>query len=246
MKNTNLSPIKIYIVPVLVLVTTVLLVPLVFMPQLARIKDKNLTVKRGNDRLTALNNKIRALGAIDENEESLKLIEMENVVPSEKNLDQLIVGVRNLAAQSDLKVIEFKLKPGKVATSSATGAATKKSKTTTPTAKKQEEKDKTTFTLSLNGELANINKFLDQIEKVKRLLGINVITTKRETSGTYLFDFEVFTPFKGVKSQGDVVAASLPSLTTEHLGIYNFVVKLENYTNVSIPLVPKGVTDPFK
>ena len=246
MKNTNLSPVRIYIVPVLVLVTTVLLVPLVFMPQLARIKDKNLTVKRGNDRLTALNNKIKVLEAIDENDESLKLIEMENVVPSEKNLDQLVVGVRNLAAQSDLKVIEFKLKPGKVATSSATTSATKKSKQAAAKVKNKEEKDKTTFTLLLNGDLANINKFLAKIEKAKRLLGINVIATKRETSGAHLFDFEVFTPFRGAKSQGDVVAASLPALKPEHLEIYDFVIQLENYTNVSIPLVPKGVTDPFK
>src|SRR3990167_11314451 len=104
MKNVNLSPIRLYIVPVLVVLSIILLVPLVLMPQLDQIKEKNIEVKKGQERLDVLNTKLESLAAIDEDEESIKLIEAEQVVPSGKDLAALVVGVRILSGQANFQV----------------------------------------------------------------------------------------------------------------------------------------------
>ena len=248
MKNVNLSPFKVYIVPVLVLLTIILLVPLVLMPQLNRIKDKSLEVEEGNERLEALNSKIEALDSIDENDESLKLIEMNKIVPGGKELAKLVVGMRNLAAQSGLKVAEMKFEPGKVVTSSATASATKREKAQIASdnkLKEEEQKDKVIFTLSVKGALSKVNKFLTKIEKAQRLLGVRKIEIFKDIK-VYKIDFEIFAPFTEREKKGDVVASPLPTLTSIHLKVYEFVSKFKNLTNISIPLVPKGVTNPFK
>src|SRR4030067_88425 len=111
MKDTDFSAFKVYVVPFFVLLTIILLVPLVLMPQLSRIRAKNLEIKQANVRLEALKSKVSALGAIDEHDESLKLLEMEKVVPSGKEVAKLVVGVRSLAAASSLKVVELSFNP---------------------------------------------------------------------------------------------------------------------------------------
>ena len=248
MKNANLSAFKVYVVPVLVLLTIILLVPLVLMPQLNRIKEKSLEVKEGNERLEALNNKIEALDSINENDESLKLIEMNKVVPGSKELAQLVVGMRNLAVQSDLKVAEMKFEPGKVVTSSATASATKREKAQAARDKKinkEEQKDKVIFTLSVKGKLSKVKEFLTKIEKARRLLGVRRNETFKDIK-VHKISFEIFAPFTEREKKGDVVASPLPTLTSIHLKAYEFVSKFKNLTNISIPLVPKGVTNPFK
>ena len=47
-------------------------------------------------------------------------------------------------------------------------------------------------------------------------------------------------------SKGNIVAKALPELTTDHISTYDFVTSLENLNDISIPLVPKGVKDPFR
>ena len=250
MKNMNLSAFRVYIVPILVLLTIVLLVPLVLMPQLDRIKEKNLEVKKGNERLVALNKKIEALNGIDETDESLKLLEMEKVVPGGKELAQLVVGMRNLAALSKLKVTEMTFEPGKVATGSATAtaSATKKEKAAIAREKKtkeEEQKDKVIFSMSLGGKLSRVKGFLAKIEKAKRLLGVRKIEIT-EDEKIYKIDFEILVPFTEREKKGDVVASPLPILTALHESAYEFVSKFNNFTNMSIPLVPKGIKNPFK
>lgn len=246
MKNANLSVFRVYIVPFSVLLTIILLVPLVLMPQLSRIRDKNLEVERANQRLEKLKSKVEALGAIDENDESIKLLDMEKVIPSGKELAKLVVGVRSLAAVSSLKVSELTFTPGKVATVSATPSASKKAKAEAAKQKKEEPKDKLLFTLKLEGALANLSKLLKKIEGVRRLIGVANVEIEQDEGKVYKFDLQLVAPFKGIDSSGDIVAQAFPQLTEDHLSTFDFVTSLDNLTDISIPLVPQGITDPFK
>ncbi|OGY26389.1 MAG: hypothetical protein A2Z24_01235 [Candidatus Woykebacteria bacterium RBG_16_44_10] len=250
MKNTDFSAFRVYVVPVVVILTIILLVPLVLMPQLSRIRAKNLEIKQANVRLEALKSKVSALGAIDEHDESLKLLEMEKVVPSGKEVAKLVVGVRSLAAASSLKVVELTFNPGKVVTASASVSAAKKVKVPTSAKKvaqkREEPKDKLVFSLKLKGALENLNKLLTRIEKVYRLIGISNLKIEQDEGKVYEFELQIEAPFKGIDSKGDIVAQALPQLTTDHLSTYDFVTTLENLTDISIPLVPKGVGNPFK
>ena len=249
MKETNFSAFRVYVVPVFVLLTIILLVPLVLMPQLSRIKTKNLEIKQANTRLEALKSKVSDLDAINENDESLKLIEMEKAVPSNKEVAKLVVGVRSLAAASGLKVVELTFNPGKVVSASASLSASKKAQARTKTQKAQkreEPKDKLVFSLKLKGVLENLNKLLKKMEGVRRLMGISNLKIEQDEGKVYEFELQIAAPFKGIDSKGDIVAEAIPQLTTDHLSTYDFVTALENLTDISIPLVPKGVKDPFK
>lgn len=247
MKNVNLSPIRLYIVPVLVVLSILLLVPLVLMPQLDQIKEKNLEVKKGQERLDVLNTKLESLATIDEDEEGIKLIEAEQVVPSGKDLAALVVGVRSLAGQANLQVAGMELFPGKVATQSASVSASKRAKAAASKNKKAEDKEKITFSLALKTKRINdLQKFLNNIEKAKRLLGINSIELTREEKGVYRFDLEIIAPFRGIRSSGDVLASPLPPFTQTHQSIFDFVTNFINYTNVAVQKVKTGVTDPFE
>ncbi|MEX0621605.1 MAG: hypothetical protein WD187_01225 [Candidatus Woykebacteria bacterium] len=245
MKLSNPSLIRLYIVPVLVIVTIVLLIPLVLMPQLERIKEKNIEVKKGNERLEALRAKLEKLNFIDEGDVSLKLLEMEEVVPSGKELAPLVVGVRALAGKAGLKVDSMELKPGRVATSSATSSASKRLKS--EEAKSNTEEETLSFLLSLSGRgLNRAEEFLSDIERAKRLLGIETIKLARQERGEYTFEMEIVAPFKELESSGDIIASPLPSLTTELERVYDFVTNFVNYTNVPVQKVDTGASDPFR
>lgn len=243
MNDLKLSALKLYIVPLLVVVSVLLLIPLVFLPQVQRIRDKNLEVQSAGRRLKVLNTKIEDLNQIDEVVETEKLVEMEKVIPSDKQLASLVVGVRGLASGSNLSVTGMELSPGRVSTQSATLSASKRTKSELS----QKEGTGLTFSLSLKGKkLQNFLKFFSNIEKAKRLLGIESVQLSKEDKDMYKFDFEVAAPFREIKSSGDAIASPLPEFTSQHQSIYDFVITFINYTNVAVQKVKTGITDPFK
>ena len=247
MKNANLSPLRLYIVPILVLLSIILLVPLVLMPQIQRIRDKNLELKGSSERLKMLETKLDALEQVDETDESQKLIEVEEAVPSGKDLAPFVVGVRRLAGQAKLTVVEMELKPGKVATQSATVSATKKLKAVAAKEAKEEDKDKINVSLGLKGNLADFEKFLKKIERAKRLLGVySIEISQQKEDKKFKFDLGISVPLKELSSRGDIVAASLPEYTPFHQKVFDFIGDFINYTNVAVQKVKTGVKDPFK
>ncbi len=246
MNREKLSPLRLYLVPLLVVLAIVLLVPLVLLPQLEIIKEKNLEVQKGQKRLDSLNTKLELLDSIDEEDESIKLIDMEEVVPSSKELARLVVGVRSLASKAGLSVKAMELSPGRVATQSATPSATKRAKAAVANANK-EDKDKTTFTLSVETKkIGDLQKFFTHIQKAKRLLGVNVVEINRDEEGLYTFELEIIAPFREIQSRGDIVASPLPPLTRIHNEVFDFVADFVNFTNVAVQKVKTGVKDPFK
>ncbi len=246
MDKVNTSIMKLYMVPLLVVLVILLLVPFVLLPQLQTIRDKNLEVRIGQERLDSINSKLKILGSIDEEEERLKLLEMEKLIPSSKELASLVVGVRSLASKSDLSVVAMELSPGRVATSSATTSSSKKSKAFAAREKK-EDSEKITFELTLKSKkVSNLQKFLTAIQKAKRLLGVETIDIRRDEKGVYTFVLEIIAPVRELRSSGDVVASPLPVLTDSHKRVFDFVADFINFTNVTIQKVKTGVKDPFK
>lgn len=261
--NTLKAPtLKTYLVPILALVVIILIVPLVILPQLSRIRDKNIEVKKSRERLEKLIQKRDALAEIDEEDESQKRFEVEKSVPGDKKLAPLIIGIRNLAGTAGLRILEMNFKPGKVATESAAVAETKTKDKTKASVATGEEKDRLTFTVkledSLDTALDKIKILLTSLEKTKRLLGVSSISTARKLEGkTYTFDLEISTPVKQVKSCTDtagsgkasscpdIVAEPLPSLSEDNKKMLDFLAKLEDNTNIIVLPGPTCLADPF-
>lgn len=246
MNKKSLAPFRLYIVPLFVVLVIVLLVPLVLLPQLQTIRDKNLEVQKSQERLDLLKTKLEALSLIDEEDENLKLSVIEEVVPSRKELARLVVGVRSLASKAGLSVAAMEFNPGIVASESATTASSKRVKAAKAKSKK-EDKEKTTFMLSVKTKkVSDLQKFFTNIQKAKRLLGVNTVEINRDEEDVYTFDLEIIAPFREIKSKGDIIATPLPLLTQIHDEVFDFVADFINFTNVTIQKVKTGVKDPFK
>lgn len=244
MNKVNTSFVKLYVLPFLVVVTIVLLVPLVLMPQLENIRDRNLEVKQKEERLEVLNTKLEDLENINEPEEIEQLQEIRQVVPDGKELAQLVQGVRTLAASSDLVIDAMELAPGSVATSSATPSASKKAQARAAS----EDEDALIFIASLRGENpAEYREFFTKIEKAKRLLGVESVAISRdEEDNDYIYDVEIRAPFKEIGTKGRKVDTPLPKITDRLSNIFAYVTtELVNYTNIAIQEVKRGVSDPF-
>jgi len=242
MKKLDFSDIKPYAITILVVVVVILVIPFVIKPQLERIREKNLEVKEGRQRLVRLDQKIEDLAKIDEVDESLKLLEVEKAVPSEKRISQLILGVSAIASESGLSVNEMSFKPGLVATASAQKSSTsEKSQKLTD---QQENKNQVTFEVSLTGALRRFDDFLSRLEKAKRLMSVDSVETKRQGSN-YVFNVTISAPFKALESSGDIIADPVPAFTELHQRVFSFLSQLKDYTSITIPALPTGVTNPF-
>jgi len=248
MKKTDLSIFKAYLIPILVLVIVVLIVPFVLMPQLRSIRDKNVEVQKGRERLELLNQKISDLTLVNENEESIKLLEVEKVIPSDKKLAALIIGVKNLALESALSNIRMTFNPGQVASQSATQSALSKSTKSKLNQETEEVEGQLIFDLEMDGKLTNLAKFLSKIEFAKRLLGINSVDSTFDSEiSAQNFVLKINAPFKILKSSGDVIGQPLPELTQSHESTFEFIInRLKDYTSKRVPTVPIGVKNPFK
>jgi Tfp pilus assembly protein PilO len=245
----DLSKITAYLIPILVALFVVVFFPFFLKPQLDKIKQKNAEVKKSEQRLTVLNEKIADLSKINENDVSLKLLETEKAVPSDKKIPQIILGVNILASKDGLRLQSMEFKPGQPSTESAKAASTKKtgssSSSNSSNSSVDQQKDKVIFTVTVDGTLQQFKNFLADIESSKRLLGVDKITGKSVKSQTYAFDLEVYAPYKKLQSSGDIVGQELPQFTRVSQSVYDILSKLTDLTNIFITPVETGVTDPF-
>ena len=249
MKN-SLFIFKPFLIPLLVVTVVVLIIPFVILPQLERIKDKNIEVKGAEKRLDLLNQKIADLALVDEEEESIMLLELEKVIPGDKKVAQVIVGVKSLASESNLDITGMNFKPGRVgeeASKSATSSALSK-RAKALEAQNEEVKDGLNFVINLKGALKDIRTFLAKLESAKRLMGIEILKAEQDEDdpSVYRFDLTINAPLKPTETENDVVGDPLPKLTSFHDNLFEFIINLKGYTTKKIQTVPTGVKDPFE
>jgi hypothetical protein len=247
MKSIDISFIKAYLVPILVLIIIIALVPLVLVPRTAILREKNLQVQTKRDRLAILNQKIDDLEQIDDSSESLKLIEVEKAIPSRKELAPLIVGIGNLANKNNLQLAGLNFKPGKVATESSNLAQVPEN-SAIPAGQntKSSAKDNVAFTATLTGSLESLRQFLVDLEGAKQLLGVSSIKSKHQEDGSYKFELQANAPFKSIQQEGDIISKPVPPFSAALNETFKLISKFVNYTTVTVPKVPTGVEDPFK
>lgn len=252
MNKDTASFFRIYVVPILVILVVILIVPFVLLPQIERIKVKNKEVKEGQERLARLNKKISDLALVDENKESIMLLELEKVIPGDKKVPGVIVGVKNISGESKLDVTEMVFTPGRVfegtqsATASSFSNLSKEAKK--DLSQRSLNEKELVFIVKLRGVLENIKTFLTKLEGAKRLMGIDGIKTQRDEDnpGLYRFDLTISAPLSSQGTSGDVLSQPLPELTTAHETLFESLINLKGYTTQNIPTVPTGIENPFE
>jgi Tfp pilus assembly protein PilO len=177
---------------------TILMIIGAIVPQILGSLETYTQIQQQAQKLQALQTKAQALDQIRDLQQEDRS-KVDQALPSEKPLLQLITAINTVAQQAQVSVSEVQLSPGKISTSSAganagtsslaasssaqsrtasvVAAAT--SKTSIPGA------EKLTVGLKVSGSLAQINQFIQDIEKVAPITDVTSIqlsTGSRSTS----------------------------------------------------------------
>ena len=233
----DLSKLKTFVVPVLILVTIVLMIPFAFIPLLNNVRDTNDSLKSEQERLDKLAVKLEVLDSLDENDINDKLSISEQVLPVGKSLASLVVGIQNLAVSNKLAVEGITLNPGGVATNSADVSSSGET-----------DDNSLVLELTLTGKIASVQKFLDKLQVAKRLIFTEEANlTSDDQTKEYQVKFFLKTPFRPVtQSSSDAPLEILPLLSEANLKTLDLVKGFTNVTNISITEVRTGVVkDPF-
>ncbi len=246
----DLSGIKSFVVPTLILVTIILIIPFAFIPLLNNAQKTNDSLKKQQDRLARLSEKLEVLNALDEKDINDKLTLAEQALPVGKSLAQLVVGIRSLAISSDLLLEGISLSPGKVGTESAAKESESSDLSSEGASQGRHEKKRDTLVLqvSLRGTISAVENFLSKIQHAKRLSFANDVSLESSEQKKFTVEIQLLTPFRPVpRLTGDALAEPLPLLSAKNEETLSLIEEFDSYTNIQINEVKTNVVkDPFK
>lgn len=256
--NKSFDKIKEYFIPVLSIAVVVILFPLLIMPQLNKIAQASKVINANKNRLTAIENKAKALEKQSEDKANInqKLGVAESVLPITKDVARLVLGVQQLAISSGLKVTALKIQPGKTATSSATPATIGNTKTTPSetaaqptTVQPKTAQTSLDFEIGLSGSFPVFEGFLKSLESAKRILTLSSFKSVPSTTGSG-FNFDVFitAPYGQLPElSSDQIAQELPVLTAQNQKLLD-ALQSESFKDINSTQLqpgPTGVPNPF-
>lgn len=238
MKNLNTSTFAPYLVPIVTFLVIVALIPTIILPQVTKIGEKNRVLSEKEEKLDKLTAKVEALEGIDKEELDERVEAVEIALPSGKGLAPLVEGLKKIAGQSNLILTSVKLKPGKVASQSAT----KKDSQTQAEA----TKNNLVINIDLTGGVNDFGNFLAFVERAKRIVLIENFSASTNPTGSN-FNLVVNAPFKPLSSTGNVTEEPLPLETDKHKKLYERLNS--EFVEYSSPVDPcedcTGVQNPF-
>ena len=246
----DLSSLKSFVIPVLILVTISLLVPFAFIPFLNNVKGTNESLKKQKERLGRLSEKLEILNSLDEREINENLTLAEQTLPVGKSLAPLIVGIQNLALGSNLLVDGISLSPGKVSTVSAQTQISPKSSEPNKNINPSETrriKDSLVLNISLVGNIDGLREFLAKLEHARRISFPDDVSLTSSDERGFQIKVVLLMPFRPVpKSAGDALAEPLAVLSEKDKQTLEQISKLVDFTNIQIKEVKTNVVkDPF-
>ncbi len=248
--------IKIYLIPISSFLFVVLLVPLVIVPQLNQIAADSKVINNNQNRLTVVETKAKSLENLSANSDELnkKLAAAEKILPVNKAIAPLVLGVQQIAINNGLQVNTIKLQPGKVATSSAAAngsVTTPNSSISTPVTSVALTSTDTevVFKMEVAGTSDSVQSFLKVLEKGQRLLLLKSFTLQADKGNAYNISIIFSAPYSPLpKITADQLAKSLPVISESDNELLERLSSLlsNNVTSTVFESGPVGVTgDPF-
>lgn len=108
-----------YVLPVTIITAVVLLTVGVAIPKVKATLELRRELKLASAKLARLTEKVVALQHLDEMELQKKVVVMEQVLPSRKEVGGVLLGLRQAAGRAGVAVVSVSLAPGELATGSA-------------------------------------------------------------------------------------------------------------------------------
>ena len=195
--------------------------------------NKKLTTEQ--QKLTQLNQKAQELEQLKFSPEFAQADVVNKVLPSHKPLLELLNNLNSVAAETSVSITEFEINPGEIATDST-------QVTQQVTAKKQStDYNQLDLKLTIIGELNQIRRFMDFIERVSPLTTITSLTVDRKVeggqlSGTTRADLALSTYYY-TKSIASTLSSPLPEISAQEREIFQEILsftpaELESQTEI--------------
>ncbi len=248
--NSVLQKITAYIVPVVSILVVLILIPVVIMPQLDSIVASSKILNKNKGRLDKIESKANKLEELatqkEELENNLKFV--ETVLPINKEVAALVLGIQGLARNSGLAVSSFKIQPGKTATQSASPADKTAGSVPNTPATPTSSKENLVFNIGLQGDLKSLRTFLAALESGKRILTLSQMKSSNTLGANYTFDLFLNSPFGSLPTLSkDQIGSPLAELTSKNLKLLEDLRTpiFSDITGVQVAPGPTGPTNPF-
>lgn len=147
---------------------TFLVVALAIIPQISAINKSNANIAKQQTELDKFSAKYKELEQVKLSPEFAQADKIDLILPSKKPLLELMNAVNTVAAISQVAVTDLQVSPGEIATSSAQLKQLNRKQSVTY--------DAIELTITVTGQLANIQQFMTMIEQISPITTITKIS----------------------------------------------------------------------
>lgn len=192
---------------------------MVFLRQIAPIKDAFAELATTNKELAKFQTKVDELENIAFDSEYDKMTEVDDVLPSYKPLLELLNNLNGVAVESETLIKNFSISPGEIATDS----------TLVTKSRRHNAYDELVLEFSVSGTLGNVQNFMTLIEQVTPISTITNISLSQQINDDSSIETTANLKLKTfffTQSIAVTLTEPLPAIENEHLIILEEIKKL--------------------
>ena len=206
MKNLRIVSL---VIPFITALTLFGLTVILLAPQLREIGNLRNMNKGYRKTLALLTTKLPQLEGIDKNEQKNRAEKIINVLPAEQDIPNALVISRELARETGLVIKKMTIESGNVATGSAKG-------TVLPSF---------SITITADAELDKIIPFLERVETVSPLLGLEKISFSSRGQSLFEISYILRNYFLDYPKDIGKPETLLPQITAQEENTYQSVIQ---------------------
>lgn len=186
-------------------------------------------------KVAQLNKKAQELEQLKFSPEFAQADVINRVLPSHKPLLELLNNLNNVAGETAVSITEFEINPGEIASDSTQLAQNQQTKKVTG------DYDRLDLKLTIIGELAQIRRFMDLIERVSPITTITSLTVDRKVAEGQLSNATradlALSTYYYTKSIASTLSSPLPEISAKEREVFQAILsftpaELESQTTI--------------
>ena len=207
--------------------------------QISAIFETNRQLSREQEKIQQLNIKAQALEELKFSPEFAQAARINEVLPSKKPLLELLNNLNSVANETQVVITEFQVNPGEIATDSTQVSP----QAAAQTRQQNTDYDQLDLALTIVGDLGQVRRFMDLIERVSPLTTITNLIIDRKVSqslglGENLTRADLaLSTYYYTKSISAALSAPLPTIASTQSEIFQAILdftpsELEEQTTI--------------
>ena len=201
--------------------TAVILLGLTY-SQITSALTTNKKLAAEQQKMAQLNKKAQELEQLKFSPEFAQAEVINKVLPSHKPLLELLNNLNNVAGETAVSITEFEINPGEIASDSTQVAQKASAKKSTA------DYDRLDLKLTIVGQLSQIRRFMDLIERVSPLTTITSLTVERKVEGGQLSNITradlALSTYYYTKSIASTLSSPLPEISAREREVFQAIL----------------------